>query len=82
MRKGRSGVTDLLLQTGHAVGVEVLRHLLKCLSSFCGCAGPLVLRGLTLVAASRGYSLVVMHGILNAVASIAAEHGLWVHRRR
>lgn len=82
MRKGRPGVTDLLLQTGHAVGVGVLRHLLQFLSSFCGCAGPLVLCGLTLVAASRGYSLVVMHGILSAVASLAAEHGLWVHRLR
>ena len=76
MRKGCPGVTDLLLQTGRAVGVEVLRHLLKFLSSFCGCAGSLVLCGLTLVAASRGYSLIAMHRILNAVASLAAEHGL------
>ena len=30
----------------------------------------------SLVAASRGYSLAVVHGLLIAVASLAAEHGL------
>ena len=31
---------------------------------------------LSLVAASRGYSLVAVHGLLNAVASLVAEHRL------
>ena len=30
----------------------------------------------SLVAASRGYSLVAMHGLLIAVASLVVEHGL------
>ena len=34
------------------------------------------LRGLSLVVASGGYSLVVNHGLLIAVASPVAEHGL------
>ena len=33
-----------------------------------------------LVVASRGYSLVAVSGLLFAVASVAVEHGLWVHR--
>jgi len=32
-------------------------------------------RGLSLVALSRGYSLVVVHGLLVAVASPVGEHG-------
>ena len=35
-----------------------------------GCIG-------TLAAESRGYSLVVVQGLLIAVASLVAEHGLW-----
>ena len=35
------------------------------------------MHGLSLVAVSRGYSFVVVHGLLIAVASLAAEHGLW-----
>ena len=31
---------------------------------------------LPLLAASRGYSLVAMHGLLIVVASLVAEHGL------
>ena len=31
---------------------------------------------LSLIAASRGYSLVVVHGLLTAVASLVVEHGL------
>ena len=76
MRKGRPGVTDLPLQMGRAVGMEVLRHLSKFLSLFFGCAGSLLLCGLTPVAASRDYCLVVVHRILTAVASLVAEHGL------
>ena len=34
------------------------------------------LRGLSLVVVSRGYSLVVLHRLLIAVASVVAEHGL------
>ena len=32
---------------------------------------------LSLVAASRGYSLVAMHGFLAAVASLVSVQGLW-----
>ena len=31
----------------------------------------------SLVAVSRGYSLLVAHRLLIAVASLVAEHGLW-----
>ena len=34
------------------------------------------LHGLSLAVMSRGYSLVVLHGLLTAVASLVAEHGL------
>ena len=33
--------------------------------------------GFSLVAVSRGYSFIVLHGLLVAVASLAAEHRLW-----
>jgi len=32
------------------------------------------------VEATGGYSLAVVHGLLPAVASLVAEHRLWVHR--
>ena len=35
-------------------------------------------RGLSLVAASGGYSLAVVHGLLISMASLVTEHGLWV----
>jgi len=35
-----------------------------------------LLRGLPLVAASRRYSLIEVCGLLTAVASLVAEHGL------
>ena len=35
-------------------------------------------QGLSLVVASRGYSLVAGCGLLIAVASLVAEHGLWL----
>ena len=38
--------------------------------------------GLSLVAASGGYSLVVVHGLLTAVASLVAEGGLSSHGAR
>ena len=41
-----------------------------------GCAGSLLLHGLSLAAASGGYSLVMVHGLLITVASLAAEDGL------
>ena len=34
-------------------------------------------RGYPLVAASRGCPLVAVHGLLNAVVSLVAEHRLW-----
>ena len=41
-----------------------------------GCAGSSLLRGLSLVVENKGYSLVVVHGFLIAVASLVMEHGL------
>ena len=41
-----------------------------------GCAGSLFVQGLSLVVASRGYSLVAGCGLLMAVASLVVEHGL------
>ena len=41
-----------------------------------GCAGSLLLRGLSLVAAEGGYSLVVVCKLLIVVGSLVAEHGL------
>jgi len=32
----------------------------------------------SLVVERGGYSLVVVHGLLSAVASLVVEHGLWV----
>ena len=40
------------------------------------CAGPFLLHGLSLVAASRGYPLVAVQRLLSAAASLVAEHGL------
>ena len=40
------------------------------------CAGSSLLEDLSQVAASRGFSLVVMRGLLYVVASLAAEHRL------
>ena len=42
----------------------------------CGCAESSLMCGLSLAAACRGYSLVVMHGLLNEVASFVVEPGL------
>ena len=39
-----------------------------------GCAGSSLLTGFSLVATSGGYSLVAMHGLLIAVASLIVEH--------
>ena len=41
-----------------------------------GCAGFLLLHRLSLVVASRGYSLVVMRRLLLVVASLVVEHRL------
>ena len=41
-----------------------------------GCAGSLLLHGLSLAAVRRGYSLVVMCGLLVALASLVVGHGL------
>ena len=41
-----------------------------------GCAGSSLLHGLSLVVVSRGYSLVAVCGLLTALASLVAEHGL------
>ena len=41
-----------------------------------GCTGSVLLCGLSLVVASRGYSLDVVHGLLTAVAPLVVEHGL------
>ena len=36
--------------------------------------------GFSLVVVSRGYSLFVVHGLLIAVASLVAEHGIQAHQ--
>jgi len=41
-----------------------------------GCAGFSLLQGFSLVVASGGYSLIVVHKLLIAVASLVAEHRL------
>ena len=41
-----------------------------------GCAGSLLLHGLSLAVAGQGYSLVVVCGLLIVVASIVVEHRL------
>ena len=41
-----------------------------------GCAGSLLLHGLSLAVADQGYSLVVVCGLLIVVASIVVEHRL------
>ena len=43
---------------------------------FIGCAGSPLLCGLSLVAVSGVYSLVVMRGLLTGVASLVEEPGL------
>ena len=45
-------------------------YLFMAMLGLCGCVG------FSLVAASNGYSLVVVHGLLIAVASLVAEHRL------
>ena len=40
----------------------------------------LAAQGLSVVEASRGYSVVVVHGLLIAVVSLVVEHGLWEAR--
>ena len=34
------------------------------------------MRGISLIVESRGYSLVVVHGLLRQVTSLVVEHGL------
>ena len=41
-----------------------------------GCAGFLLLLRVSLVAATRGYSLVAVRGLLTVVASLTVEHEL------
>ena len=43
---------------------------------FCLCWVFVVVHGLSLVPASGGHSLVVVHGLPTAGASLVAEHGL------
>ena len=51
-------------------------HLLILKIFIFGCAWSLLLRGLFLVVVSSGYSLVAVHRLLIAVASLVAE--LWL----
>ena len=47
-----------------------------CCLFYFGCIGSSLPHGLSLVAVSRGYSLVAVHKFLIAVASLVEEHGL------
>ena len=40
------------------------------------CSVFIVVCGLSLIAASEGYSLIAVHGLLTAISSLVAEHGL------
>ena len=51
--------------------VFIFIYLLLAVLGLCCCAG------FSPVAASRGYSLVAVHGLLVAVASLAVKLGLW-----
>ena len=42
-----------------------------------GCAGSSLLRGLSLVTASGGYSLIAVLGLLISMATLVVEHRLW-----
>ena len=70
-----------VLTTGPAG--KSLSLFLKCCLFIFGCAGSLLLHGLSSpVAVSGGYSLVAVHGLLIVVASTVVEHGLlgtWAH---
>ena len=54
---------------------EISLSLLLCLFIF-SCARSSLLRGLSLAAVNGGYSLVMVHGFLIAVASSVADQGL------
>ena len=41
-----------------------------------GCAGTLLLCGLSLLEVTRGYSIAVLPGFLITLVSLGAEHGL------
>ena len=53
---------------------------LKVTSFIFGRAGSSLLCGLSLVVSSQGCCLVGLRGFLVAVASLAADHGLWGER--
>ena len=55
-------------------GVEPMSSALEGRFLFIGCARSSLLCGLFLVAASRVYSLVVVRGLLFAVAYLVVEH--------
>ena len=54
------------------IGSEHVAHLIY----FWLCGSLLLCRLFSLIAKSSGYSLVVVHGFLNVVASSVAEHEL------
>ena len=51
-------------------------YLFKNLHIYFGLLGLLAVQAFSLVAASGGYSLVVVHRLLIAVVSLITEHGL------
>ena len=66
-----SGARSLNLRTAGKSLALVLNELINF-----GCAGSLLLHGLFLAATSSSHSLVVVCGLLTAVAHLAAEHRL------
>ena len=50
----------------------IMRHFYL----FIACAESSLLHGLSLAVAAGGYSLLGVHGLLTAVPSLVAEHGL------
>lgn len=60
-----------------ALEVSLKNNFLKCIYHFVLHWVFCCTWAFSLVSTSRGYSLVVVCGLLTAMASLAAEHGLW-----
>ena len=65
---------------GAQLEVDLIFNINVFIYSYFGCAGSTKSKGFSLVAASSGYSLVAMHRLLTAVASLAAEGDSKMHR--
>ena len=55
--------------------MAIFKNIYLFMNIIFGCAGLCCVLGLSLAAASRGYSLVAVHRLLTAVSLLVAEHG-------